>query len=253
MDGPTQPLVAVIGHPIAGNPSQFAIEKALQAMELDWRVLSFDVTQQNLSSALSGLEVLGFRGIFFDQNLRPLSADLPEFANLAGSSGNADEENGRVLDCLYRESKSGFHGFDAEASWIRRLLSERFENVDEHSKKKVCIAGKSRHDLEALMPADVELVNVQSIKEASVVLLAEAPTRRPTIELEDWTGQDHSTLVIDMSNHHSLSSDLEATGFQVITKLRRQIAILSLCLEKWTGQEASLDVLNDAIEEYLAV
>ena len=48
MDGTTEPIIAVIGHPIAGNPSQLALERALRAMDLDWRVLSFDVKPDDM-------------------------------------------------------------------------------------------------------------------------------------------------------------------------------------------------------------
>ena len=54
MDGTTEPIIAVLGHPIAGNPSQFAFESALQSMELDWRVVSFDVSPEDIPAALQG-------------------------------------------------------------------------------------------------------------------------------------------------------------------------------------------------------
>ena len=38
MEGTTEPILVVIGNPIAGNPMQFAIERSLRALELDWRV-----------------------------------------------------------------------------------------------------------------------------------------------------------------------------------------------------------------------
>lgn len=57
------PLLGVIGHPIAGNPMQFAMERALIAANLEWRFLSFDVLPERLAEAVAGIDALGFRGL----------------------------------------------------------------------------------------------------------------------------------------------------------------------------------------------
>lgn len=57
------PLLGIIGHPIAGNPMQFAIEQALSAAKLDWRFFSFDVPAERLADAIRGVDALGFRGL----------------------------------------------------------------------------------------------------------------------------------------------------------------------------------------------
>ena len=75
MDGTTEPIIAVIGHPIAGNPSQFAIERALAALELEWRVLSFDVHPDHIAAALEGFKVTGIAGVMIDPSVRPIAAN----------------------------------------------------------------------------------------------------------------------------------------------------------------------------------
>ncbi len=57
-----QTALCVIGHPIAGNPSQFCILRALTALGLEWQCLSFDVPAESLPAAVSGIDVLGFAG-----------------------------------------------------------------------------------------------------------------------------------------------------------------------------------------------
>lgn len=57
------PLLGIVGHPIAGNPMQFAMEQALAASQLDWRFLSFDVPPARLADAIAGADALGFRGL----------------------------------------------------------------------------------------------------------------------------------------------------------------------------------------------
>lgn len=64
MDEPAiPPLLGIIGHPIAGNPMQFAMEQALSVAQLDWRFLSFDVSPARLADAVAGVHALGFRGL----------------------------------------------------------------------------------------------------------------------------------------------------------------------------------------------
>ena len=57
-----QTALCVIGHPIAGNPSQFCILRTLTALGLEWQCLSFDVPPESLPAAVSGIDVLGFAG-----------------------------------------------------------------------------------------------------------------------------------------------------------------------------------------------
>lgn len=75
MDEATEPLIAVIGHPIAGHPAQFALERAFEHLDLDYRVASFDVAPDRLATAVDGIEVLRFRGAYLDDSVRPALAD----------------------------------------------------------------------------------------------------------------------------------------------------------------------------------
>lgn len=87
-DLPIQPIACVIGHPIAGNPTQFAIEKALAAADLDWRFLSVDVAEKDLRDAIRGIRAMGFRGAWIAEPHRQCTASLcdwlSEEAQLAG-------------------------------------------------------------------------------------------------------------------------------------------------------------------------
>lgn len=51
-----------MGQPVAGNPTQFMMERAFAAAGLDWRYLTLEVPPENLEAALGGLRAMGFKG-----------------------------------------------------------------------------------------------------------------------------------------------------------------------------------------------
>ncbi len=57
-----QEIVAVFGQPVAGNPTQYMMEKAFAQVGLDWRYLTLEVAPENLGDAIRGMRAMGFRG-----------------------------------------------------------------------------------------------------------------------------------------------------------------------------------------------
>jgi shikimate dehydrogenase len=57
-----QEIVCCMSQPVAGNPTQFMMERAFAAAGLDWRYLTLEVAPENLADAIRGLRALGFRG-----------------------------------------------------------------------------------------------------------------------------------------------------------------------------------------------
>lgn len=51
-----------MGQPVAGNPTQFMMERAFEAEGLDWRYLTLEVPPENLADAVRGMKAMGFRG-----------------------------------------------------------------------------------------------------------------------------------------------------------------------------------------------
>ena len=63
---PFQYVVACLGQPVAGNPTQYMMEKAFAAAGLDdWRYLTFEVPPDKLEGAMQGLRALAFKGANF--------------------------------------------------------------------------------------------------------------------------------------------------------------------------------------------
>jgi shikimate dehydrogenase len=61
-DSPIQEIVCCMGQPVAGNPTQFMMERAFAAAGLDWRYLTLEVPPGNLADAVRGMRAMGFRG-----------------------------------------------------------------------------------------------------------------------------------------------------------------------------------------------
>lgn len=55
-------IVCCLGQPVAGNPTQFMMERAFEKAALDWRYLTLEVSPDDLSAAIKGLKALGFKG-----------------------------------------------------------------------------------------------------------------------------------------------------------------------------------------------
>jgi shikimate dehydrogenase len=55
-------LVAVLGQPVAENPTGPMIEAAFQALGLNWRYLTLEVPPARLRAAIAGLRAIGLRG-----------------------------------------------------------------------------------------------------------------------------------------------------------------------------------------------
>ncbi|MDG2222977.1 MAG: hypothetical protein P8L85_16475 [Rubripirellula sp.] len=112
MEGTTEPILTILGNPIAGNPSQFAIERALDDMNLEWRVLSFDVREADIPAALDGLEVLGIRGVLVDSSVSRAVANW--------YAAKHSQQDGAVLaiDCLYRDRDGLLRGSCELGDWF---------------------------------------------------------------------------------------------------------------------------------------
>ncbi|TWU17489.1 hypothetical protein Pla52o_50450 [Novipirellula galeiformis] len=276
MDGTTEPIIAVLGHPIAGNPSQLAIERAFAAMKLDWRVMSFDVSPENLPIALAGLEVLGVRGILLGPHLVSAAA--------CWAAGHLPDPSGPVvLDCFYRDpiarsglqastsQSSGLLGFDAESQWISAQILAHLSAKGNDSTASACVIGEIRRDLDTLFPEpfretlkqalaesdpsseDQADSNRPSIATADIILVGEIDADAVALEIEDASGLSPTCLVIDLSNSEAVAETLSNFNVTLMNIDQRRVGMICQCIEKWVGRTPPEDIVIDAIEEYMAV
>ena len=56
-----QEICHLLGQAVAGNPTQYMMEKLFVHHGLDWHYLTLEVTPENLGDAIRGIRALGFR------------------------------------------------------------------------------------------------------------------------------------------------------------------------------------------------
>lgn len=93
-----QELCCLLGQPVAGNPTQFMMEKVLARHGLDWRYLSFEVPPESLGDAVRGIKALGFRGANI---ARPHTMAVTEFLDRLSPTAAAVG----AVNCLVREGE----------------------------------------------------------------------------------------------------------------------------------------------------
>jgi len=85
-----QDVIALLGRPIAGNPSHYLFEQAIARAGLDVRFISADVAVDRLADALAGATAMAFRGCLLAGVLRtaalPLAAAATPAATFAGAA-----------------------------------------------------------------------------------------------------------------------------------------------------------------------
>lgn len=128
-DESLQEIVCCMGQPVAGNPSQFMMERSFAAAGLDWRYLTLEVSPEDLPAAVAGMKAMGFRGGNFTIPHKvaviPLLKRLTEAAELMGA-----------VNCIYAE-EDGFVGENTDGKGFVTALQE----VIDPAGKKIVLLG----------------------------------------------------------------------------------------------------------------
>ena len=277
MDGNTQPIVAVVGHPIAGNPSQFAIECALKDLDLDIRVSSFDVVPEKLHAALDGLEVLHFHGVIIDDALAGMVGDWcskpgdtpSKSADTTAASEETVEKNNDLsekqksapINCLFRdpEDREKFLPLDSQAAWLTETVQTHFQQRDLAITDGLWLGARRSIAFPSNIICQNEAMHftrtppIELVELANLIVITRGPKKDVLLDAEDWPEDDGSTLVIDLSGGHDELSQVREKGYSTLTDWSRRIGMIKQSLQRWTGQVPSETIVHEAIEEYWAV
>jgi shikimate dehydrogenase len=88
LDRVLQPLVACLGNPVGGNPTQFVMTRIARDAELDWRFFTSQVEPDLFETALRGVQAMGMAGAAilepFQQHATRLVDQLTPAARISG-------------------------------------------------------------------------------------------------------------------------------------------------------------------------
>ncbi len=76
MESKIQPILCCVGDSVAGEATQFLMERALAASHCDWRVITVEVPVEKFATALEGMYAMRFTALRFFPGLQRAAAGL---------------------------------------------------------------------------------------------------------------------------------------------------------------------------------
>ncbi|MEM6691287.1 MAG: hypothetical protein AAF664_17810 [Planctomycetota bacterium] len=274
MEGITEPCLAILGHPIAGNPSQLAIERALKSIGKDWRVSSFDVAPKDFDKAMAGLDVLGFHGVWLDST-------LSNARNLADPSKGGDSKP-QAYDMWSRDDDGELSPISLRQGWLSNQLEKTpkpkspnsgnsaIETSEAGTLKAESISAVLFGELDSSKTLDCELdawmkaiesldipitqsLEVSDLLEANLVILPPGgkPIDAEDLDLAKSASSPKQPLLMNFSAHEI--DPLKSFRLYVGSSHQMLAEVLANAVEVWTKDRPDESMLFDAIEEYFAV
>ena len=274
-----QPILALLGHPVGGNPTQYMLQKALDQCQLDWRYLTLDVVPEDLGDAVRGMRAMGFAGgNCAEPHKQAVLPHLDRTTDVAALSG--------VVNVIFRD-ETGLVGDNTEG----RALVESLKPQMELAEKRVVLLGAGRvaraiavelaqadvaelvvvdrtathaEELVSLVTGKYEMVASAIPWEDDYALAAETDL---LVQATSATDEDSEAtlpivpstlvkglLVADMAYNPPdtwLLDVARAQGCEVLDGLSIFIQQMALNFALWTGMEPDPTVLREAVEEFL--
>jgi len=276
-----QEVLCCLGQPVAGNPTQYMMEKALAAAGLDWRYLTFEVAPQNLVDAVRGLKALGFRGANFTiphkvavvpfLDRLSASAQLIGAVNCAVREGDVwrgENTDGRGFIQALRPlaDPAGLEVVILGAGGAARALAVELALA---GATRIVVVNRTLAHARALVDLLTEGTRVQAEavaldgpyavpQEAGLVVNATSvgmgdPEARLPLVVEALRPE---LIVADVVYHPPQTWLLETArqrGCRTLDGLGMFVNQAVLSFELWTGQTPDAAVMRDALEEFLEI
>jgi shikimate dehydrogenase len=280
-DSALQEIVCCIGQPVAGNPTQFMMQRVLANLGLDWRYLTLEVAPQDLADAIRGIRALGFHGVSLTTPHKIAAAelldDLSETAKLIGAVSCVCRQNGRLVGdntdgpaflaalcevCKPADKRVLLLGaggvgraiaVELARSGVTELLvanrtAERGQALVELLQQRLSMAAQCvPWDGLLVIPEDVSLL----INATSVGLLD--CDARVAIEPQSL----HSSLfvadVVFNPPQTWLLREAARRGCTTLNGLGMLVNQAALHFALWTGLESDKSIMREAVEEYLEI
>lgn len=268
-----QDIIALLGCPAAGQPAQYLFERAIEAAGLDYRFVTCDVPPDEVAAALAGVKSLGFRGCLLAGPLRAAALPLMASASPSAAFAGAVSLIERRGDGLAGHMTDGRGLVEAVRAHIdpagRGVLVIGADACGRAAALELALAGASsvtvgdpdgaraRDLVDALSgghAAAASLLDWQASPaippEAQIVVLSPAAAcwpapagLRPDLVVADaWLAGDRSTAAAAAAD----------AGGCVVDGIEIHSAQTAIDFQTLTGSEAEIDMLREALEEFLS-
>ncbi len=270
-----------MGQPVAGNPTQFMMERAFAAAGLDWRYLTLEVPPEQLADAVRGLRAMGFRGANFTiphkvavlEHLDGLSpaAEVMGAVNCVNRDGDkliGENTDGKGFVQSLREVvdpagkrvvllgaggaaraigvELGLSGA-ADITVVNRSAEQGEELAKLLSERASTIARYVPLQGDYEIPAEAEIVvNATSIGlgDAAAKVPVVVDSLRPELIVADVVFNPPETWLLRTAAQR---------GCQTIDGLGMLVNQAVISFRIWTGVEPDPTVMRDALEEFLGL
>lgn len=270
-----------MGQPVAGNPTQYMMEKAFERAALAWRYLTLEVAPDDLPAAIAGMRAMGFRGANFTIPHKvaviPHLDELSEAARLMGAVNCVN----RVEDRLVGENTDG-KGF-----------VQSLREVTDPAEKKIVMLGAGGAaraigvELGLSGIAQMTIVNRSAERGQELVDLLneqlQVPTELVVLEGDYQVPEDADVLInatsIGLGDADArvplkveslrpelvvadvvfnppktrLIRDAEAQGCTTLDGLGMLVNQAVIGFKIWTDVDADAGVMREALEEFLGI
>jgi shikimate dehydrogenase len=278
-DAILQPILALLGYPVAANPTQYMMEKAFAHHGLDCRFLTLEVAPEQLVDAVRGMRAMGFAGAAcvapHKQAVIELLDRVTPSAELAGAVncifrdegqlvGDNTEGRGMVQAIARRMELAGKRAVLLGAGQVARAIAAELalaqvceivvvnRTVSKAADLATLLAEKVQAhvlavawDGDYLVPGEADLlIHATSIstEDADEPLPLNLETLRSDAVVADVTLNPPTTRLL---------SEAEGRGCQTVNGLEMFIEQAVLDLRQWTGIDAERTVMREAVEEFL--
>jgi shikimate dehydrogenase len=276
-----QEIVCVFGQPVAGNPTQYMMEKAFAAAGLEWRYLTFEVSPEGLPDAIRGMRAMGIHGgnltIPHKVAVVSLLDGLTEAAELIGA-----------VNCIFRTEK-GLIGENTDGKGFLESLREVIDTVSQRvfmlgaggaaraiavelakaGAARIDIANRSRERAEPLVALLRDRLKVAAEyfpwndeiavpAEAGILVQATSiglndPKSRVPIQRASLRSELVAADVVFNPPVTRFLSEAKSAGCKTLDGLGMIVNQAAIAFKIWTGRDPDKGVMREAVEEFLGV
>lgn len=263
-----QEIVALLGCPAAGDPAQYLFERAIEAANLDWRFVTCDVAADDVAAALAGVAALGFRGCLLSGAIREPA--LPH----VGTASPSAAFSGAVTLVECRDG--GLVGHMTEG---RAIVEALRGHVDPAARAAVVVGAGPRGravalELAAAGASELLIGDPDPARAAAVVAALPAGVSATVLDWRPMLVPPHAGILVVTSgdgqpqasglrpdlvvadavtagSRSSLAAEAAAHGCCLVDGIEIHAVQAAIDFQTLTGLEADVDMLREALEEFL--